>query len=207
MTTQSSPWLRFAIEIQSIAQNGLAYASNPHDRMRYERLRTLAAEMLAEQSNTPLPRITELFCNEQGYQTPKLDCRAAIFADECILLVQEHDGLWALPGGWVDVTDSLADSIRKEVREEAGLEIIPHKIIALHDRNRRNLPPYAYGICKIFIQCLPCHGSFTANIETIAAAYFPADALPPLNIAKTSAEQIALCFAARDISPWQPPFD
>lgn len=207
MTTQASPWLRFAIEIQSIAQNGLAYAANPYDYMRYERLRMIAAEMLAEQSDLPLPRIIDLFCNEQGYQTPKLDCRAAIFSDEYILLVQERDGLWALPGGWVDATDSLRESICKEVREEAGLEVIPQKIIALQDRNRHNLPPYAYSICKIFIHCLPCGGRFRPNAETIASAYFPADELPPLNMAKTSPEQIALCFTARDISPWQPLFD
>ena len=44
--------------------------------------------------------MTELFCGETGYQTPKLDTRAAIFKDNKILLVHEKNGTWSLPGGW-----------------------------------------------------------------------------------------------------------
>lgn len=208
-TTPAAPddWLRIAMEIQAIAQNGLAYVKDDYDRMRYERLRDLAAEMLARRSGLPLEHIRAVFCNETGYQTPKLDSRAAIFKDGQILLVQEKDGLWALPGGWVDVMDSVGESIAKEVREEAGLDVIPKKIIALQDRNRHNTPPYAYGICKIFIECTVLGGAFAANAETIAAAYFPAHPLPPLNRAKTTAAQIALCFAAHAHEHWQPCFD
>ncbi|MFQ9122492.1 MAG: NUDIX hydrolase N-terminal domain-containing protein [Haemophilus parainfluenzae] len=51
MKTQSDslltePWLSWAIEIQSIAQNGLTYCKNIYDIERYERLRDLSAEML-----------------------------------------------------------------------------------------------------------------------------------------------------------------
>lgn len=204
---QPDLWLRIAMEIQAIAQNGLAYVKDIHDQMRYERLRAIAAEMLAEPSGLPVEKVRDLFCNESGYQTPKLDGRAAIFRDGQILLVREKDGLWALPGGWVDVLDSVGDSVAKEVKEEAGLDVIPKKIIALQDRNRHNTPPYAYGICKIFLECAVLGGAFAANAETTAAAYFPAHSLPPLNRAKTTAAQIALCFAAHAAPDWQPYFD
>ena len=39
-------WLKWAIELQSMAQNGLAYANNEFDKERYERLREISAEML-----------------------------------------------------------------------------------------------------------------------------------------------------------------
>ena len=39
-------WLKWAIEIQSIAQAGLTYTSNAYDVERYERLREISAEML-----------------------------------------------------------------------------------------------------------------------------------------------------------------
>ena len=47
MKTQSDslltePWLSWAIEIQSIAQNGLTYCKNIYDIERYERLRDLS---------------------------------------------------------------------------------------------------------------------------------------------------------------------
>ena len=78
-------WLKWAIEIQSLAQAGLAYTDNVYDIERYEKLREISAEMLAEKSNISLDKVKDLFCNETGYQTPKLDTRAAIFKNNKIL--------------------------------------------------------------------------------------------------------------------------
>ena len=96
-------WLKWAMEIQSLAQAGLAYTENPYDIERYERLREISAEMVAEKSNISLDKVERLFCNETGYQTPKLDTRAAIFKDNKILLTHENNGTWSLTGGWCDV--------------------------------------------------------------------------------------------------------
>lgn len=93
------PWLAWAMEIQSLAQNGLTFTQNAFDRERYERLRSLSAEMLASASGLPAQQVTDLFCAESGYQTPKLETRAAVFQDGKVLLVHERGGNWALPGG------------------------------------------------------------------------------------------------------------
>lgn len=39
-------WLKLAMEIQSLAQNGLEYVNNVYDKERYERLRDITAEMI-----------------------------------------------------------------------------------------------------------------------------------------------------------------
>lgn len=39
-------WLKLAMEIQSLAQNGLEYVNNVYDKERYERLRDISAEMI-----------------------------------------------------------------------------------------------------------------------------------------------------------------
>ena len=57
-------WLKWAMEIQAIAQSGLAYTDNAYDTERYERLRQLSAEIIAEKSNIPLGKVKDLFCNE-----------------------------------------------------------------------------------------------------------------------------------------------
>lgn len=111
-------WLKTAIEIQSLAQAGLAYTDNVYDRERYERLREIAAEMLADKAGLPLGKVKDLFCNETGYQTPKLDTRAAIFRDDKILLVHENNGTWALPGGWCDVLESVQSNTQKYMRTD-----------------------------------------------------------------------------------------
>ena len=102
----------------------------------------------------------------KGYQTPKLDTRAAIFKEDKILLVREKNGTWSLPGGWVDVNVSVRENVIKEVKEEAGLDVRPELVIAVQDREKHNLPVYAYKVCKIFVLCSACGGEFQENIET-----------------------------------------
>ena len=200
-------WLELIIEIQSLAQNGLAYTNNVYDKERFERLRDISAEMLSMKSDLSLEKVKDLFCNEKGYQTPKLDTRAVIFKDDKILLVKENNGTWSLPGGWVDVLESVASNTVKETKEETGLDVIPKRIIAIQDRNKHNKPIYAYGICKIFVLCEVIGGKFEKNIETIETDYFSLDELPLLAEAKTNKEQIEMCFKAVNDENWQVQFD
>ena len=201
-------WLKWAIEIQALAQNGLTYTKDVYDKERFERLREISAEMLAEKTDIPVDKVKNLFCNEKGYQTPKLDTRAAIFKDGKILLVHENNGTWALPGGWVDVLESVGSNTIKEVKEETGLDVRNQKIIAIQDRNKHNTPSYAYGICKVFVLCELLGGEFKENAETTEIKYFSLDEVPQ-NLAneKTSMEQIEMCFRALNDSNWQTKFD
>ena len=135
-------WLEWAVEIQFLAQAGITYTKDSYDLERFERLRDIAAEIMSARSGLDMDTVRGLFCNETGFQTPKMDTRAAIFRDGNILLVRETEsGLWSLPGGWVDVNRSVRENTAKEVWEEAGLEVEPVRLIALHDRNRHILPP------------------------------------------------------------------
>ena len=201
-------WLSWAMEIQSLAQAGLAYTDNVYDIERYNRLREISAEMISEQSDIPIKKVRELFCNETGYQTPKIDTRAAVFKDGKILLVHENNGTWSLPGGWCDVLESVRSNTEKEVREEAGLEVKATKLIAVQDRNKHNLPVYAYGVCKVFILCSLIGGEFHKNSETVETGFFSLEEIPK-NLAeeKTNLKQIEMCFSAYNSSTWQPLFD
>ena len=154
-----------------------------------------------------MERVRELFCNEIGFQTPKLDTRAAIFKENKILLVKENNGLWALPGGWVDVMETIKSNTIKEVKEETGLDITPIRIIALHDKNKHNPYPHPYNICKVFVLCEFIGGEFKKNIETIGIDYFSLDELPLLAEEKTTRKQIAMCFEAYENESFQIEFD
>lgn len=200
-------WLDWAMELQALAQAGLYYGKDVYDKERYQRIREIATEMLAHQTGLDADKVQSFFCCETGYQTPKLDTRAAIFQDGRILLVQEQSGLWALPGGWVDVNLSVAQSAVKEVKEEAGLTVTAQRIIAVQDwarHNRRNNP---FSICKVFFLCTATGGSFQPNSETTASRYFALDELPPLADEKTTEAQIAMCFEAHRSPNWQTLFD
>lgn len=201
------PWLKWAIEIQSIAQCGLAYTKDMYDKERYEQLRNIAVEMLSYKTDISVDKIKTLFCNESGYQTPKLDTRAVIFEDEKILLVREKNGLWSLPGGWVDVLESIESNTIKEVKEESGLDVITKRVIAIQDRNKHNKPLYPYGVCKVFVECEVIGGEFIKNIETTEIKYFSIENLPNLCEAKTTSKQIEMCFEAKNNQNWNVVFD
>lgn len=196
-------WLKWAVELQSIAQAGLFYGKDKFDLERYERIREISAEMLAYKTDIPLEKVRGIFCCETGYQTPKLDTRAALFEDGKILLVRENDGKWSLPGGWVDVDLSVMENALKEVKEEAGLDADLDFVIAVQDRDKHNLPVYAYKICKVFVMCTKKGGSFAANSETVGSGYFGLDVLPELAEEKNTREQIEMCFAAHLAENWK----
>lgn len=204
---KSEKWLDWAVELQSLAQAGLFYGKDVFDKERYERIREIAAEMISLKSEIPLEKVKDLFCSDVGYQTPKIDTRAAIFKDGKILLVHEKNGTWSLPGGWVDVNMSVEENTRKEVKEEAGLDVRVKRIIAVQDREKHNLPIYAYKVCKIFLQCEVTGGEFAENIETTEFDYFGLEELPVLAEEKNNREQIAMCFQAMHAECWETLFD
>ena len=206
--SKNERWLQWAIELQSLAQAGLTYGKDVYDKERYERIREISAEILAHMSDIPTETVKDLFCNETGYQTPKIDTRAAIFKDDKILLVRENNGKWSLPGGWCDVNVSVGENTVKEVKEEAGLDVVAERMIAVQDRAKHNLPLYAYGVCKIFMLCAVTGGSFQENIETTGFDYFAEDDLPVLATEKNNEEQVKMCFEAyRAGDKWKTMFD
>jgi ADP-ribose pyrophosphatase YjhB (NUDIX family) len=191
--------LDYATRIQSIAQAGLQYGKDKYDRERYEELRQIAAEMISEKTEIPMEKVRNLFCNETGYQTPKIDTRAAVFIDGKILLVHENNGTWCLPGGWCDVDQSIASNTEKEVREESGFTVTAQRLIAVQDWRKHNVTNYVYGVVKCFVLCKYEGGEFQENIETTEIGLFGRDEIPhELAVEKTSREQILMCFDALD---------
>ena len=198
----------WAVELQSLAQAGLFYSKDKFDIERFERIRNISAEMMTLKTEISFDKVKNLFCGDEGYQTPKIDTRGAIFRGEKILLVQESDGRWTLPGGWCEVNLSPAENTVKEVFEEAGLKVSVDKLVAVHDRNKRNAQTYIFGVAKIFFLCTEIGGEFQKNIETVESKFFAENEIPN-NLAeeKCSAEQIKICFAANRAEVWEPIFD
>ena len=197
-------WMDLAMRVQSIAQAGLAYGKNEYDLERYEELRDIAAQMVAINTDIPVEIVKMHFCNEDGYQTPKVDTRAVIFQDGKILLVHEKNGTWALPGGWCDVDQSIASNIEKETKEEAGLEVKADQVIAVQDWRKHNKCNLPYGAVKIFVQCNVIGGNFQENIETTESKYFTKEELPEnLAVEKVTKEQIRMCFEAYESEHWE----
>ena len=195
MNTSANQWHLLAQRIQAIAQTGLAYAAGPYDVERYHELSAIAASMIAGPETERIALAKELFAAEQGYATPRVDVRAAVFDGNRLLLVREQaDGCWSLPGGWAEVGQSAAESIEREVREESGYVVRAVKLLACWDRNKHPHPPIPVHAYKLVFRCELLGGAAAASAETTGADFFPEDQIPQLSLTRTLPEQIGFVF-------------
>lgn len=194
---QDPTWLLWARELQAMAQTGLAFPTSHWDQARYERLRALAAEIMATHTATDPAAIQAAFAAEWGYPTPKLDVRAAIFRNDQLLLVREvaDNHLWTLPGGWADINLTPAENAAKEAFEETGFTVRPVKLAAALDRTRQGHTPQPFSAAKLFFLCEITGGQPTPSAETSEIAFFPEHALPAdLSIDRTTRPQLLRMF-------------
>lgn len=199
---------KWATNLQSIAQAGLHYGKDVFDRERYEQVRKIAGEMMQAKTGLSKEQIKTLFLGDEGYQTPKIETRAAIFKDAKILLVRERMAQeWSLPGGWNDYDQTTAQNCVKEAKEESGRIVKPVKLIAVQDRNHHNKPILATNVTKIFYLCKEISREFVPNDETDACDYFALDNLPKLSLDRNTKEQIEMCFKASKDPNWQTLFE
>ncbi len=189
------PWLVMGRELRAIAQIGLAFCKDPFDRQRFERIRELAASLIARGSDEDEAKVLDLFRQDAGYATPKVDVRGAAFREGRVLLVREvSDGRWTLPGGWADVNQTPAECVVREIAEESGFHARAVKLAAVHDYRKRHPPRHIDSIYKLFFICELTGGSATPSTETSEVGFFPQHELPTLSLGRTTAEQIELMF-------------
>ncbi|MBP1970442.1 ADP-ribose pyrophosphatase YjhB (NUDIX family) [Virgibacillus natechei] len=191
----SYKWLEWAKRIQSVSQAGLAFSKDVYDRERFEELRSISAEIMEEYTDLEMEKIKELFTNETGYQTPKVDVRGAVFKDNKILLVREKmDDKWALPGGFCDIGFSPTENVIKEIKEESGYDVVYNRLLAVLDTNKHAHPPLPYHYYKLFIHCEIIGGHASNGVETKDVEFFSESNLPILSTGRNTEAQIQMLF-------------
>jgi ADP-ribose pyrophosphatase YjhB (NUDIX family) len=183
--------LDLARRLYALSQTGLHFTPQEYDRERYRELADIAGQLLANESSYTGEQLRATWFVEDGYATPKLDARGAIFRDDRVLLVRETtDGMWTLPGGWADVNDSPSRAVEKEVEQESGFTAKAVKLAALYDRNKHEHPPSLFHAWKAFFICEITGGAPRHSNETDGVEFFALDQLPPLSTGRSTAAQI-----------------
>jgi len=204
MSEIDSNTLNLLRRLFALSRTGLHFAGNEYrpdanatfDRERYEEIGDIAAQLIALHTDAPLAEIHKAWRDDDGYVTPKIDVRGAVFRDDKILLVRERsDGKWTCPGGWADLNELPTQSVEKEIREESGFVAKAVKVAAVYDRNLRNPPASIFHSWKCFFICEIVGGAPQLSDETDGVDFFAHDALPDLSLGRTNPWQIERMYA------------
>jgi ADP-ribose pyrophosphatase YjhB (NUDIX family) len=194
----------------ALSQTGLHFSPEEYDRERYREIGDIATRLLELHAADEVgaESVRQAWFVEDGYATPKMDVRGAIFRDDRVLLVRERvDGKWTLPGGWADVNDTPSSAVLKEIEQESGFTARVIKLAAVYDRNTRNHPQYLFHSWKMFFVCEITGGEARTSYETSAVELFALDALPELSTGRSNAEQIRRMYQHHQHPGLPPEFD
>jgi 8-oxo-dGTP diphosphatase len=130
---------------------------------------------------------------------PLIGVGAIVLRRDRVLLVQRGKeplkGSWSLPGGLLETGESLAEGIRREVREETGLEVRPLAAFEIFERIMRDpsgAPEYHYVL--IDFTCRVTGGKLAAGDDACAVEWVRRRDLPGLEITEGTAAVIEKAF-------------
>ena len=108
-------------------------------------------------------------------------------------------GEWSLPGGRLELGESLVDGVRREVREETGLEVEVGPLVEVFDRVHRDADGrvrYHFVIADYL--CHPIGGALAAGDDAAAARWVPRGEVALLGVNAHAIAVIEKAFAAHD---------
>ena len=165
--------------------------------------------MAAGTGITDQQKVLDLFREQTGYATPKVEVRGAVFRDDGqILMVRERDdGAWTVPGGWADAGEPPSAMVVREVKEESGFDVVARKLAAVYDRTKHPHPPSPNSAYKLMFICDLLGGEAKPSFETPEVGFFPRHALPTLSIARITPYQMEQLFEHAAHPEWPTAFD
>jgi ADP-ribose pyrophosphatase YjhB (NUDIX family) len=102
---------------------------------------------------------------------------------ELLLMRRSDNGHWGLPGGYVELGESVSEAAAREVFEETGVKIAVGRLIGVYSDPERQVIEYPDGNRVQSVNlCFEAHGvgqgEPTTPEETLETGYFSADGLP-----------------------------
>ena len=118
----------------------------------------------APKANSIVPSVTAIVPNERG---------------ELLLVHKTDNDLWALPGGGMDVGESMAETVVREVKEETGIDVEVTGVVGIYTNPNHVM---AYDDGEVRQQCSICFttrmlgGQLATSSETSEVEFVAPDA-------------------------------
>ena len=171
-----------ADELRSIADMGLHYTQNDYDRERYSRALSLSARLVASIEERLASDVMEEYEGSLPHATPYVGADAAIFRGGRILLIRrEDDGLWAMPGGATEVGETWAQSVERELWEEAGVRGTATKLLGVFDSRLWDTRAKYHLYQGVWLVDISNDQTPVSGPETTGVGFFSEDDLPILS--------------------------
>ena len=130
--------------------------------------------------------------------TPSLTVDIIILVRDKIVLIKRlnppYQGTWALPGGFVDIGETVEEAAVREALEETGLDVDLKEMVGVFSDPERDPRGHTVTICFTSLG----HGILSASSDALDAELFDPDDLPELAfdhkmIIQTARDKIARC--------------
>jgi len=191
---------QFVIKVLGIAMIGKKFSKDPYALENYEELHTLGQQMAS--TLMPPQEACTLF-ERDVYPTPNLSVRVLItnHLNEVLFVREKQDGYWSVPGGWVDLFQSVEQAAKAEALQEAGVMIEIHRVLSLFQRERHKDYPTLLSETCIYFHASIESGEPHPGFETLETQWINIEeALPQLSRKNTKEELLIAwsCLKNRD---------
>lgn len=170
--------------LRDCAALGLHYADNIYDRDRYRRIQDVAADLLALALAKPLAEIEPLRTTLFTRPAPLPGGDGAVIDTEGRILLERRadNGLWAMPGGALEVGETPAQGVIREILEETGVTCEPLALVGVYDSRFCGIV-YPQQLYMFTFLCRPLAAPPvveppTYSHEVLALNWFPEHSLP-----------------------------
>jgi len=136
-------------------------------------------------------------------ERPVVGVGAVIVADGRVVLVKRaHEplkGEWSLPGGSVEVGETLADAVAREVLEETGLRVLVGSLIEVLDRVHRSSDGRVeYHFVLLDYRCTVLSGVLSHGSDASDACWVSRDDLPKYQLSDSAIRIVTRALELRE---------
>jgi len=93
-------------------------------------------------------------------------------------------GAWSIPGGLLELGEELAEGVRRELKEETGLDVKPLEVLAVFDRVFREGPRVRYHYVIVDYACRLKGGRLRAASDVLDARWVRREDLPQYHLSE-----------------------
>ena len=135
---------------------------------------------------------------------PVVGVGGVLIRDGKVLLIRRGKpplyGRWVVPGGTVELGESLEQALVREMREETGLEVAPLEVLTVFDRIERDGDRVVYHYVIVDYLCRWLGGEARAASDALEAAWAALDDLPRYDLPQKALEVVQDAFRKVSVS-------